>query len=93
MNTTLPKINSAFCFQELKEQNVYYLFILESPPPRVGCAIATDNKNVYVFGGKDEDHRFDDIWSFGLTDYKFKKLKDDGEVPAIRNGHTMNYFD
>ena len=29
---------------------------------------------------------------FGLTDYKFKRLRDEGEVPAIRNGHTMNYY-
>jgi hypothetical protein len=37
--------------------------------------------------------RFSDIWAFSLTDFKFKKLKDGGEVPAIRNGHTMNYYD
>ena len=29
---------------------------------------------------------------FGLTDCKYKRLKDEGEVPAIRNGHTMNYY-
>jgi len=27
-----------------------------------------------------------------LSDYKFNRLKDDGEVPAVRNGHTLNYF-
>lgn len=48
---------------------------------------------MYVFGGKDEENRFNDIWSFGLTDYKFKRLRDDGMVPAVRNGHTMNYHE
>jgi hypothetical protein len=62
------------------------------PSPRTGCAIATDNSNVYIFGGKDERSRLNDIWSFSLTDFKFHRLKDDGEVPAIRNGHTMDYY-
>jgi hypothetical protein len=45
-----------------------------------------------LFGGKDENSRFNDIWSFNLTDFKFKRLEDHGEVPAIRNGHTMTYY-
>ena len=27
-----------------------------------------------------------------MKDFKFTKLKDEGEIPAIRNGHTLNYF-
>jgi len=34
-----------------------------------------------------------DLWSFNLSTFKFNKLKDDGDVPAIRNGHTMNFHD
>ncbi len=34
-----------------------------------------------------------DTWKFSLADYKFKKLKDDGEVPYIRNGHTINFYE
>jgi hypothetical protein len=67
---------------------MYYLGI---PSPRIGCAVATDNANIYVFGGKSDSSRLNDIWSLSLTDYKFKRLKDDGEVPAVRNGHTMSY--
>ena len=65
---------------------------LDAPSPRCGCAIASDQKNIYIFGGKDESNRLNDIWSFSLGDFKFTKLNDSGEVPAIRNGHTMNYF-
>lgn len=54
--------------------------------------MATDNKNLYIFGGKDESSRLNDIWSFNLSDYKFQKLKDDGDTPAVRNGHTMDYY-
>lgn len=48
------------------------------PSPRTGCAIATDNSSVYIFGGKDESNRLNDIWSFSLTEFKFHRLKDDG---------------
>lgn len=48
------------------------------PSPRCGCAIASDEKNVYIFGGKDESTRLNDIWCFSLNDFKFTKLKDDG---------------
>ena len=45
-----------------------------------------------MFGGKDDNNRLNDIWSFSLNDSTFQRLKDEGEVPAVRNGHTMNYF-
>jgi hypothetical protein len=54
--------------------------------------MATDNNNLYFFGGKDDSNRLNDIWSFSLTDFKFTRLKDEGEIPAVRNGHTTNYF-
>jgi hypothetical protein len=34
-----------------------------------------------------------DTWAFGLSDYKFHKMKDDGEIPYIRNGHTINHHE
>jgi len=34
-----------------------------------------------------------DLWSFSLTDFKFTRLNDEGEIPAVRNGHSMNYYD
>ena len=38
--------------------------------------MATDSNCLYVFGGKDEAERLNDIWSFSLSDFKFTKLKD-----------------
>jgi hypothetical protein len=38
---------------------------------RSGCAATTDNKNLYIFGGKNEDNRMNDLWSFSLKDYKY----------------------
>ena len=62
------------------------------PSPRTGCALATDNKYVFIFGGKDDSSRLNDLWSFSLTEFKFTKLKDEGDIPAVRNGHTMDFF-
>lgn len=55
--------------------------------------MTSDDKCIYVFGGKNDTARYNDLWSFSLTDFKFKRLSDEGELPAVRNGHTMNYFD
>lgn len=63
------------------------------PSPRIGCALAADNNNLYIFGGKNDNTRLNDIWSFSLNDYKFSRLKDEGEIPSIRNGHSMNCHD
>ena len=63
------------------------------PRPRAGAAITSDNQNIYIFGGKDESIRLNDGWKFSLDDCKFTKLSDAGEVPVIRNGHTMNYYE
>jgi N-acetylneuraminic acid mutarotase len=63
------------------------------PCPRIGCAITADQANIYVFGGKSEASRLNDTWAFGLSDYKFHKMKDDGEIPYIRNGHTINHHE
>lgn len=61
------------------------------PSPRIGCALASDKENLYLFGGKGAEDRLNDIWSFGLSDCKYKRLPENGVLPAVRNGHTMNY--
>lgn len=55
--------------------------------------MTTDNKRLYIFGGKDEGRRLNDLWSFSLTDFRFARMKDNGELPAVRNGHSMNYHE
>lgn len=55
--------------------------------------MTSDDNNIYIFGGKNDTTRYNDLWSFSLTDFKFKRMSDDGELPAVRNGHSMNYYD
>ena len=70
----------------------YFLTNSDLPEPRMGCAIASCDNLIYIFGGKNEDKRLNDLWTFSLSDFKFKKMSDEGEVPAVRNGHTLTYF-
>ena len=51
-----------------------------------------DNNTLYIFGGKNDSNRLNDLWAFSLADCKFTKLPDEGELPAVRNGHTMNHY-
>lgn len=60
--------------------------------PRSGLAAVNDGKNIYIFGGKNEDERFNDLWSFNLKNLRYELLPADGNVPAVRNGHTMNFY-
>ena len=59
----------------------------------MGCAIAACDNLIYIFGGKNEEKRLNDLWLFSLSDFKFKRMSDEGEVPAIRNGHTLTHFE
>jgi N-acetylneuraminic acid mutarotase len=63
------------------------------PVPRNGCAAATDGQNVYIFGGKDTENRLKDLWMFNLSEQKYREMDANGDVPASRNGHTMEYYD
>ncbi len=63
------------------------------PQPRTGCGVATDGSHLYVFGGKTDASRLNDLWRFSLSDFKWSRLSDEGEVPAVRNGHSMNYHE
>lgn len=70
-----------------------HLHYQDIPSPRFGCGLTTDNSNVYFFGGKNESTRLNDAWMFSLNDYKYHRLADAGEVPYIRNGHSINYYE
>lgn len=34
-----------------------------------------------------------DLWEFSLTDFKYKLMDKQGDVPPERNGHTMEHFE
>ena len=38
---------------------------------RCGHAVANDSENIYIFGGKNEDERLNDLWLFNLKTNKY----------------------
>ena len=69
-----------------------FLLNLELMHPLSGLACSTDRHNIYLFGGKNEDKRVNDLWKFDLKTLQYEKLPAAGDVPAVRNGHTMTYY-
>lgn len=61
-------------------------------PPLSGIDCTTEGSNIYIFGGKNEDTRFNDLWMFNLKTLAYELLPANGDVPAVRNGHTMTYY-
>jgi hypothetical protein len=51
------------------------------PIPRSGCAVATDGKTVYMFGGKDAQNRMNDLWQFSLEEREYRKMAAQGTIP------------
>jgi N-acetylneuraminic acid mutarotase len=61
-------------------------------PPLSGLACTTDGHNIYIFGGKNEETRFNDLWMFNLKTLSYELLPANGDIPAVRNGHTMSFY-
>lgn len=34
-----------------------------------------------------------DLWEFSLTDFKYRLMEAQGDVPPERSGHTMEHFE
>lgn len=64
----------------------------ESMHPLSGLACTTDGHNIYIFGGKNEETRFNDLWMFNLKTLSYELLPANGDIPAVRNGHTMSFY-
>lgn len=43
--------------------------------------MTTDGKNLYLFGGKNAETRMKDLWEFSLTDFKYRRMEDQGDIP------------
>ena len=34
-----------------------------------------------------------DLWEFSMTDFKYRQMDKQGDIPPERNGHTMEFFE
>lgn len=44
---------------------------------------------MYIFGGKNEEGKMNDIWEFNLKSYKFTELHNAEKNPISRSGATL----
>lgn len=62
----------------------------EVPPPRVGVTMATVGGTIYVFGGRDADHKeLNEFYSFDTCTNKWALLSCGETGPANRSYHSM----
>lgn len=92
IHLSLQKIKYKSFFRTIKKVIVNFSLNKESMPPLSGIACTTDRHNIYIFGGKNEESRFNDLWMFNLKTLEYELLPANGDVPAVRNGHTMSFY-
>ena len=63
----------------------------ELPSPRIGHSAVIYEDNMYVFGGKDTEERFDDMWKFDLKTNVWS-IVDSNDCPVPRSGHTAQIW-
>lgn len=60
-----------------------------SPTKREGHSAVLYNHCVYIFGGYDSYvHYYNDLWCLDLKNLKWSEMKQIGDVPEERDGHT-----
>lgn len=59
------------------------------PPPRVGVSMAAVNDSIYVFGGRDAEHKeLNEFYSFDTTTNKWTLLSSGETGPVHRSYHS-----
>ncbi len=66
-----------------------------SPAPREDhtWVITPDGATAYLFGGRDGDTIFDDLWAYDLATDAWSQVTDAGTGPAARFGHNAAWAD
>ncbi|CAD8212285.1 unnamed protein product [Paramecium octaurelia] len=61
------------------------------PLPRDASSIAIHNQILYMFGGKNGDIRFNDLWQFDLSKQEWNSIPICGssDIPMNRSGHSL----
>lgn len=64
------------------------------PPPRVGVTMAAVGETIYVFGGRDGEHKeLSELYSFDTSTQKWTLLSSGDNGPAHRSYHSMTADD
>lgn len=64
------------------------------PPPRVGVTMASIGETIYVFGGRDAEHKeLNELYSFDTSTNKWALLSYGDNGPPFRSYHSMTCDD
>ena len=50
-------------------------------------AVLYNNSHMIIFGGNGLTSKFNDLWDFDITEYKWTKITTQGNTPCARDGH------
>ncbi|CAD8133827.1 unnamed protein product [Paramecium octaurelia] len=61
------------------------------PSPRDGSSIAIHDQILYMFGGKNGDLRYNDLWKFDFSkqEWHFIPVNSLSDIPMTRSGHSL----
>ncbi|CAK70961.1 unnamed protein product (macronuclear) [Paramecium tetraurelia] len=66
----------------------------KQPSPRDGSSIAIHNQILYMFGGKNGDLRYNDLWQFDFSkqEWHFIPVNNLFDIPMSRSGHSLKGY-
>jgi len=59
------------------------------PSPRAAHAVTKLDDRVYLFGGRHNNHRLNDLYSLDITTLHWVRIETEGECPAPRTWHSF----
>ncbi|KAF8489448.1 hypothetical protein F5888DRAFT_1929890 [Russula emetica] len=65
----------------------------EEPLPRSGHVSVTTENRIIIFGGTDDQHSYNDTWSFDISTRTWTELQCTGSIPSPRSGHAAVLVD
>lgn len=80
---------------DLDNEKIKPITMKENIKERYGHSSVIYGDSMITFGGANLDGNLssdDNFYELNLTNFKWKKMKSEGETPTPRNGHTMNLF-
>ena len=63
------------------------------PYQRYGHTVSAHGKNVYLFGGRNDNYPCNNLYVFDTQTYKWSRPSVTGDIPAARDGHSSCVID
>jgi hypothetical protein len=60
----------------------------KNPPPRRYASMSSHLEYLYLFGGRNDSTRFNDLWQFNTLTLRWKLIEHKGDIPNPRASQT-----